>query len=185
MLQYIRKRNHFTSARIESVTYHLIIRIKRRSDVLQRAVTFSLLHMTLQQVESVVNREVLSCILQIECIKTSLCFFQRNIQFTSLQHLVRVVRRETKSHSAINNIFAQSQRQINRSFLGFLVSDRIVIQRTCHSRHGRIIFVAILSTHYFLKNNGHLLLINNIGSSLHISLTVFEVDRSVYPFDRV
>ena len=66
MLQNIGKRDHFASARIQSIADHLIIRIISRSNVTQRTIFFRLFHMKFQQIESVINRKVFSCIFKIE-----------------------------------------------------------------------------------------------------------------------
>ena len=124
-------------------------------------------------------------IFQVQSIETGLGFFQGNFHFAGLQHLVRMIRRKTKGHTTVYNIFSQSQSQVNRSFFCFFIPQRIIIQRTGHTRHRRIITIAILITNYLLQDNSHLFLIDYIRSGLHIRFTVAEINRSIHPFNSI
>ena len=94
-----------------------------------------------------------------------------------------MIRRETKRHTAVYNIFSQSQCQIDGSFLRFFITQRIIIQRTRHTGHGWIITVTILIADYFLQNNGHFFLIDHIRCSLHIGFTIPKINGSINAFD--
>ena len=122
MLQNVGKSNHLASSGIKSVPYNLVVRVVSGSDVLQCSVVFRLFHMKFQQVETVVNREVVPDILHIQRVKASLRLFQGDFYFAGLQHLVGMIRRKTKRHATVNNIFSQSQSQIDRSFFRFFIA---------------------------------------------------------------
>jgi len=112
----------------------------------------------------------MSGVTQVECIKTCLGFFERNLHFAGLQNLVGVIGREPESHTAVHDVFAQPECQIDNTLFSFFVSDRIIVERTRHARHGRVITVAILVADHFLQDYGHFLLVDDIACGLHISL---------------
>ena len=96
-----------------------------------------------------------------------------------------MIRRKTKRHTAIHNIFSQSKSQIHRSFLRLFITQRIIIERACHTGHGRIITFSVLVTNDFLQNDSHLFLVYHVRRSLHISLAVTEVYRSIHSLDGI
>ena len=51
----------------------------------------------------------MSGVTQVECIKTCLGFFERNLHFAGLQNLVGVIGREPESHTAVHDVFAQPE----------------------------------------------------------------------------
>ena len=84
MLQNVCKRNHLASARIQTVTDNLIVRIVCRSNIPQSSIVFRLFHMKFQQIEAIVDREIMPCILQIQGIEAGLGFFQSYFHFAGL-----------------------------------------------------------------------------------------------------
>ena len=141
--------------------------------------------MKFQQVKAVVDREIMPCVFQVQCIETGLCFFQGYFHFTGLQHLIRVIRRETKCHTSVYNIFSQSKSQVHCAFFGFFISQGIIIERTCHAGHRRVVTVSVLISHNFLQDDCHLFLVDHVRCSLHIGFTVSEVNRRIDSFDRI
>ena len=83
----------------------------------------------LQQIESVVDREIFSTPCHIQGIEASLGIAQSQVEGTGLQYLVGVPRRETQAATAIDDVFAQSYGQIDHSVFGFLVVDGIIVDR--------------------------------------------------------
>ena len=185
MLKDIGKSNQLTAARIDSVTDHHIIRIVGGSNIIEGTVIFGILYGKLQEIKSVIKREVMSVVLQVKRIETGLRFAQGYFHFTGLKHLVRMIRTDTQSQSAVNDILAESQCQTDGTFFSRFVIDRIIVDGTGHSRYGRIITVAILGSDYLLQNNGHLFLVDDVTGGLHVSLAVTIINRSIHTFYRI
>ena len=132
--------------------------------------------MKFQQIEAIIDREIMPCILQIQGIEAGLGFFQSYFHFAGLQYLVGMIGREAECHTTVYDIFSQTEGEVHSTFFGFFITDRIIVQRACHTGHGRIITVTILIADYLLQDNGHLFLIDHIRSGLHICLTVTKID---------
>ena len=141
--------------------------------------------MELQQIETVVQREVLTHILQVERIELGLRFAEGDFHFAGLQHLIRVIGTDTECQSAVHDILAQAERQTHRTLLGLFIADGIIVERTGHSRNGRIEAVAILRSHHFLNDDGHFLLVDDIAGGLHVCLAVAIEYRSIDSLDSV
>ena len=139
--------------------------------------------MQFQQVEAVIDREIMAGIAQVESVEARLGFFQCNFHFTGLQDLVGMIGRETEGHAAVHDILTQAERQVYDAFFRSLISDGVVVERTCHTRHGRIIAVAVLVAHHFLQDDSHLFLVDDIACGLHIGFGVAEIYRGVNSFD--
>ena len=127
----------------------------------------------------------MSGIFQVEGIETGLRLFQRYLHFTGLQYLMGMIGRETERHTSVYNIFSQTEGKVHGTFFGFLVTDRIVVQRTGHAGHAGIVAVTILVADNFLQDDCHLFLVDDVACGLHISLAVAEINRSIYSFDGI
>ena len=179
MLKYVGESNHLSSSRIDTVADNHIVWVVSRSDIVERAIGFGFFYRKFKQIKSIVEREVLPHILQVERIEAGLSFAQCHLHLAGLQNLVGVIRTDTQRKSAVNYVFTKSQRQAYSTFFCLLIVDRIIVDRTRHTRNGRIITVAILGTHYLLQDNRHLLLVDNIAGGLHIRLAVLIIYRGV------
>lgn len=67
--------------------------------------------------------------------------------------------------------------------VGFLVTDGIVVHRSQHTGDIGVEPVAILLADDLLKNDGHLLLVDDVARSRHIRFRVLEEHRGVDTFD--
>ena len=132
MLKNIGKSDYLTATRINTIADDHIIRIVSGSDKLQSSILFRFLHWKFQQIESIVQREVLTMILQVKRIERSLCFAKGYFHFAGLQDLCRMIRTYPKSQSAIYDVLTQAQCQTYGTFLCLFIAYRIVVQRTGH-----------------------------------------------------
>ena len=185
VLENVGESDQLPSARIKSVAYHHVIRIISGSDEIERSVSLRILHMQLEQVESVVEREILPHILQVKRIEPCLRFTQGYLHLACLQHLRRMIRTNAQSQSAVNDVFSQTESQAYDSFFGQFIVDGIIIDGTCHPRNSRIITVAVLRPYHLLQNDCHFLLIDDIAGCLHVGLAVLIIYRSIYSLDGV
>ena len=106
MLKDIGKGYQLAAAGINTVAYHHVVRIVSGSYEVQGSVGLSIFYVELQQVKSVVEREVLSQVLQVEGIEASLCFTQGDFHFAGLKYLCRMVRAYTQGQSTVDNVFS-------------------------------------------------------------------------------
>ena len=106
MLKDVGKGYQLAAAGINTIAYHHVVRIVGRSNKVQSSVGFGVFHMEFQQVKSIVEREVLSQVLQVEGIEAGLCFTQGNFHFAGLKHLRRMIRTHAQGQSAVDNVFS-------------------------------------------------------------------------------
>ena len=90
-----------------------------------------------------------------------------------------MVWRDTKRLTAINDILAKTKGKRDDTFLCCLLTYWVIVQGTKHTREVRIIEIAIALTHDLLQDDGHLLLVNDVLGSRHISLRVLVIDRGI------
>ena len=124
----------------------------------------------------------MSGIAQVESVETGLRLFQCYFHFAGLQYLVGMIGREAERHATVYDIFSQTEGEVHSAFFGFFITDRIIVQRACHTGHTGVVTVTILVADYLLQNDRHLFLVDDIACGLHICFTVAEVDRSVHAF---
>ena len=157
-------------------------RVVSRNHQPQRVILLGIAHREFEQIEAVVNREILFAPLHVQRIKAGLCIAQRQVEGAGLQYLVRVPGREAQTAAAVDNVFAQTDSQIDHAILGLLVIDGIVVDRAPYPGKRRVIAVAILVAHHLLQDDGHLLLVDDVGGGRHIGLAVGIEYRGVDGF---
>ena len=185
VLEDVGKGDELAPAGIDAVAYHHVIRVVGRGDEVQGAVGLGIFHMELQQVEAVVEREVLSQVLQVEGIEAGLGLAQGDFHLAGLEHLRGVVRTDTQGETAVDNVFSKSQRQAHRAFFGQFVVDGIIVDRAGHTGYGRIVTVAILGANHFLKDDGHLFLVDDVASGLHVGLAILIIYGGIHTLDGI
>ena len=84
--------------------------------------------------------------LHVKSIELSLCFTQGYCHLTHLQHLMWMERTNTQGLSSIDNILTQSQCQRGNTLLCLLLSYRVIVERTKHTRDVWIEMISILLT---------------------------------------
>ena len=185
VLKYTAESNHLASSFINAIANHLVVRVESRSNVLQGTILVCLTHVEFEQVETIVHLEILGSVLQVERIKMCLRLAQGYVHFTRLKHLVGMSRTYTQVDSTIHDVFAKTESKIDSSLLRLFVTNRIVIDTTCHTRNVRIEAVTILCTHHFLQNHRHLLLVDDIRGCSHIILAGTIEHRSIDALDGI
>ena len=185
VLKDIHERENLSPTRIITIPNNLVVWIIRRDNILQRALLIRVLQAQLDEVKGIVYGEVLRRILQVQRIKTGLCLLQGKVHRTHLQDTVWMPGRETQRQAAIYDIFTQAQRDIGDTILSLLITDRVEVQRTGHTRDGRIEMILVAVAHHLLQDNSHLLLVDQVGGRRHISLTVTIEHRSIDRLDRI
>ena len=185
VLQDIGKSNDLAAARIQAVADNLVVGVVGRGNVVEGSVLFGFFDMQLQQIETVVDGEVVAAVAQVEGIEAGLCLAKSYLHFAGLQYLGGVIRRETERQAAVYDILTQSECQIDDTFFGLLVPQGIVVERACHARHAGIEAGTVLVADYFLEDDGHLLLVDDVARGLHVGFGVSEVDGGVNTLDRV
>ena len=121
--------------------------------------------------------------LHIQRIELGLGIAQSHLCFRSLEHLIRMVRTNTKGLTSIYNIFTQAQGKTGDSLFSLFITYRIIIERTEHTAHGRIKPRAIIFTYNLLQDDSHLFLIDDIARGCHISLRIAIEHRSIDTLD--
>ena len=139
----------------------------------------------MQEVESVVGGEMVGHVLEVEGVEARLRLAQRHVEFRSLQHLMGMGRADAQRESAIDDVFAQSQCQVDDAFVGTFVADGVVVDRTGHTRNLRIEAVAVLCADHLLQNDGHLLLVDDVRRGGHVVLRRTVEDAGIHRLDRI
>ena len=96
-----------------------------------------------------------------------------------------MVGREAQGHASVHDVLAQAEGQVDNALFCLLFADGVVVERTRHARHGRVVAVAILVAHHLLEDDGHLLLVNDVARGLHVGFRVAEEHRGIHTFDGV
>ena len=69
-----------------------------------------------------------------QCEKTSLGIAKRKVECGSLESMIRMQRRENHAAASVDNIFSESDSDLNDAVLRLFVAERIVIERASDSR---------------------------------------------------
>ena len=94
-----------------------------------------------------------------------------------------MIGRNAQRLTSVHNVFAQSQCQRCYAVFGTFVTDRVVVERSQHTRYVGIVASVILLAHHFLQNHSHLLLVYHVARSRHVRLRILIVHRSVHALD--
>ena len=121
-----------------------------RCYVVERTVLVSFLHPEVQYVKSIVHLKVLAHVFHVESVEARLCLTQGRFHLASLQHLVRMLRTDTKRLSSVDDIFSQSESEACNTLVSFFVAYRIVVDGAQHTAEVRIVSVAVLFSHDLL-----------------------------------
>ena len=121
--------------------------------------------------------------LHIQRIELGLGVAQSQLSFRCLEHLIRMVRTNTKGLTSIYDIFTQAQGQTGYTLFSLFITYRIIIERTEHTAHGRIKPCTIVFAHNLLQDNSHLFLIDDIARCGHVSLRIAIEHRSIDTLD--
>ncbi len=183
MLEHTGKGNHLASILIYAVVQYLVVGIECGGDVVERAIGYGILHLHLEDVESIVHLKVLAHVLHVEGIELGLRLAQRLVHLGSLEHLVRMIRTNSQGLTSIHDILAQSERQTSDTLLCRLVAYRIIIERTKHTTHVRVEMVAIGLANHLLKDDRHLFLVDDVASGSHVSLGIAIEHRGIDALD--
>ena len=187
ILQYTSKGDDLAVASfVIAVADDLVFRIVGRADVFQRSVAIGFPHWYLDKVEAIVNAELVRIgRFEVEGKEGRLCVAQSSLHFAHLQHLVGMIWIDTQALSAIDDVFAKTHCQRHRSFFRLLVTDRIVVDTSCHTRDHRIESVAVSLSHNLLQDDSHLLLVNHIACGCHVVLRALVIDTRIYSLDSI
>ena len=94
-----------------------------------------------------------------------------------------MVGRHAQGLSTIHNILAKAQGQRGDALLGRLVAYGVIVETAKHARYVGVIVIAIALAHHLLKDDGHLLLIDDIACGSHVCFRVAIVHRGVDTLD--
>ena len=183
LLQHATKGDDLSASLVIAVIDTLVRKIEGGGYIAQRSVGVGLLHFQFLDIETVIHLELRARMLHIEGIETCLRLLQGDVHLAHLQNLRGMIGTNAERLTAVNDIFTQSEGQRGNSFLGSLVVDGIIVQRTQHAGDIRIIMVSVLLADHFLQDDGHLLLVNHIGGGCHIRLGVLVIDGGIHTLD--
>ena len=96
-----------------------------------------------------------------------------------------MTRWKTQRNATVDNVFTQSQSNVDNTVFGLRLANGIKVQGACHSTDQRIETVVKPYADDFLKHDGHFFLIDQVACSRHISLTVAIKHRRINPFDGI
>ena len=145
-----------------SVAEHLVVDVECRDHIAQGVTFGEILHILADEVETVVDTEMPGHGIHLESVELTLCVAQRKVEGRGLEHLARVTGRESESHAAIHDIFAQPHGHLHNTLLGFLIVERIIVERTAHTRERWEIETVVILAHNLLYDHGHLFLVDDI-----------------------
>ena len=183
MLEHTREGYQFAAILIDSIIDDLIVWIKSRCDIGKALVFYSILHPEFKNIKAIVYLEIIAHMLHIQRIELGLGVAQSQLCFRCLEHLIRMVRTNTKGLTSIYDIFTQAQGKTGYTLFSFFITYRIVIERTEHTAHGRIKPCTIVFAHNLLQDNSHLFLIDDIARCGHVSLRITIEHRSIDSLD--
>ena len=169
MAKHIGKRHQFSSLSEFRIAYHAVVEIECRHKILQSPCLERLRHGELHKIEAVIGLKVRAlghC--PRNSIQLRLRVAQSKVYCRCLEHVVRMLGRETKRHAAVYDIFAEPCSHLHYAVFGHLVVERIVIERPSHSRKVRIIVAGMIFAYNLLKNHSHFFLVNHIACGIHV-----------------
>ena len=185
VLQHATESDDLSSSFVDAVADDLVIGVEGRGDILQRPVLVCFPDGQFQQVEAVVHGEVLRHVLQVEGIEAGLRLFQRDVHLRGLQHLVGMSRTDPQVETAVHDVLAQAECQVDGALLCFLVADGIVVDASCHTGDVRIETVAVLRADHLLQDHSHLLLVYHVRRRKHIVLAGLIEHGGIDPLDGI
>ena len=111
MLQDAGERNDLAPAFVDTIADNLVVGIVGRGNALQGTILIGFLDAQVQDVETVIHLEVVAHMAHVQCVEACLGLTECRIHFRGLQHLVRMVGRNTQRLATVHDIFSQSQSQ--------------------------------------------------------------------------
>ncbi len=146
MLEHIIECDHFTAVALIIVTQHIVAEIVSRHHVGQRSLVGDILHSQFCHIISVLNLYLSLIPYHIEGIHACLRVTESQLKLRGLEHISGMARRETEPHSAIHNILSKPYSNLSHTVLRGLFPQRIIVERTPHSRERReIVTVKVLA----------------------------------------
>ena len=183
VLEHSGKGDELAAGFIHTVVDDLIVRVEGRGDVVETLVFYRILHTELEDIESVIHLEVIAHVPGVESIELGLGIAQRHLRLGSLQHLMRMIRTDAEGLTAIHDILAQSEGKTGYALLCLLIADRIIVERTEHATHRRIIAGAVVLAHHLLQDYCHLLLVDDVAGGGHVCLGIAIEHRGIHALD--
>ena len=183
VLEHSGKGDELAAGFIHTVVDDLIVRVEGRGDVVETQVFYRILHAELEDIESVIHLEVIAHVLHVEGVELGLGIAQRHLCLGSLQHLMRMIRTDAEGLTAIHDILTQSEGKTGYTLLCLLIADRIIVERTEHATHRRIIAGAVVLAHHLLQDNRHLLLVDDVAGGCHVCLGIAIEYRGIHALD--
>ncbi|OAV71626.1 hypothetical protein Barb7_03170 [Bacteroidales bacterium Barb7] len=179
------KGEEFAPFRIVAVAYDLIGEIVGGNEVAERAVGIGFLDGKAQEVEGIINREIAGEVVQVKGVEAGLRFAQGVFGRACLQYVVRMTGREAQGLPAVHDVFAQPEGDAGDAVFRLFVACGVEVEGTGYAGDGRIETAAVGCTDGFLQDDGHLFLINEVGSCRHIGFAVLVKDRGIDGFDGI
>ena len=94
---------------MDSIIDDLIVRIESRCDIGKALVFYGILHPEFKNIKAIIHLEIIAHMLHIQRIELGLGVAQSQLGFRCLEHLIRMVRTNTKGLTSIYDIFTQAQ----------------------------------------------------------------------------
>ena len=170
---------------VEAIVDALVHGVVGGAYPLERAVLLRLADGHLDEVEAIVDAHG-SCFLRAfgrERQEVCLCVAECNLHLAHLQDLMRMGGADAQARSAVHDVFAQAHCQRDGPFLGFLVADGVVVDAACHAADDGVEPAVVLLADYFLQDDGHLLLVDDVARGRHVVLAAAVEDAGVDGLD--
>ena len=86
---------------------------------------------------------------------------------------------DSKTDTAVYNVFTQSHCQRNSTFFSLLVANRVIVDTACYTAYDRIETISMLFANHFLQDYSHLLLVDDVAGSRHVIFAPLIEDAGV------
>ena len=134
LAQDVGKRDELPARPGAGVAYHAVVEVECGDKIFQCPRLEGVGHGNLYDVEAVVGGEILAFGRYVgEGVERGLSVSQGEFHRRGLKHMPRMLGRETKRQSAVDNILAQPGCHLHHPVFSHFVVDGIIIERTPHA----------------------------------------------------
>ena len=156
---------------VVAVVDALVVGVEGGTDPTEGTVVFGIAHGDGLEVEGVVDLEGQGGVLcWLKGIEAGLGFAQGDVGLAHLEYLVGMGWTDAQGESAIDDVFTESEGEVDYAFGGLFVAYGVVVDAAGDAGDGGVVAGGVLLSDDFLKDDCHFLLVDDVGGSCHVVL---------------
>ena len=154
---------------VEAVVDALVVGVEGGAYPTEGAVALGIAHGDGLEVEGVVDLEGQGGgLCGLKGVEAGLGLAQGYVGLAHLEYLVGMGWADAQGESAIDDVFAKAEGEVDDAFGGLFVAYGVVVDAAGYAGDGGVVAGVVLLSDDFLKDDCHLLLIDDVGGGCHV-----------------